>query len=51
MISAPANVLGRMSHLMSIFEEQVTGEPRRWFHQSIGEYLKLTMRTAEAAAG
>ncbi len=41
MISAPANVLGRMSHLMSIFEDQVTGEPRTAFHNGIGEYLKL----------
>jgi hypothetical protein len=41
MISAPANVLGRMAHLMSIFEDQVTGEPRTAFHNGIGEYLKL----------
>jgi len=41
MISAPANVLGRMSHLMMIFEDQVTGEPRTAFHNGIGKYLKL----------
>jgi Squalene-hopene cyclase C-terminal domain len=41
MISAPANVLGRMSHLMTIFEEQVTGETRPEFHEGISEYLKL----------
>jgi hypothetical protein len=41
MISAAANVLGRMSHLMDIFEDQVTGETRAPFHQGIAEYLKL----------
>ena len=41
MISAAANVLGRMSHLMGIFEDQVTGETRPAFHRGIGEYLKL----------
>ncbi len=41
MISAAANVLGRMSHLMDIFEDQVTGERRVAFHNGIGEYLKL----------
>ncbi|MCU1258784.1 MAG: domain containing protein [Bryobacterales bacterium] len=41
MISAPANVLGRMSHLMDLFEDQVTGESRASFHQGIAEYLKL----------
>jgi hypothetical protein len=40
-ISAPANVLGRMSHLMDIYEDQITGEPRESFHKSIVEYLKL----------
>ena len=28
MISAAANVLGRMSHLMDLFEDQISGEPR-----------------------
>jgi hypothetical protein len=40
-ISAPANVLGRMSHLMDIYEDQVTGERRESFHKGIVEYLKL----------
>lgn len=40
-ISAPANVLGRMSHLMSIFEDQVTGAPRPNYHEGIVQYLKL----------
>lgn len=41
MISAPANVLGRMAHLMGIFEEQVTGEPRAAFKKGVTEYLKI----------
>jgi hypothetical protein len=41
MISAPANVLGRMSHLMDIFEDQITGEPRASFHKGVNEYLKI----------
>lgn len=41
MISAPANVLGRMSHLMGIFEEQVSGERRERFHKGVAEYLRL----------
>ena len=41
MISAPANVLGRMGHLMSIFEDQVSGERRDSYHRGINEYLKL----------
>ncbi|MDQ2945428.1 MAG: hypothetical protein M3Y27_05710, partial [Acidobacteriota bacterium] len=41
MISAPANVLGRMSHLIDLFEEQVTGERRESFHQGINGYLQL----------
>jgi hypothetical protein len=41
MISAPANVLGRMSHLIDIFENQVTGERRDSFHKGIEGYLKL----------
>ena len=40
-ISAPANVLGRMGYLNSIFEKEVTGERREEFHRGIGEYLKL----------
>ncbi|HEV1288363.1 MAG TPA: hypothetical protein VNU44_23765, partial [Bryobacteraceae bacterium] len=41
MISAPANVLGRMSHLMSIFEDQITGERRAGYHEGIEKYLDL----------
>jgi hypothetical protein len=41
MISAPANVLGRMSHLMSIFEDQITGEKRAGYHEGIAKYLDL----------
>lgn len=40
-ISAPANVLGRMSHLMDVYESEITGERRESFHKGIGEYLKL----------
>jgi hypothetical protein len=41
MISAPANVLGRMSHLIDIFENQITGERRASYHEAIAQYLKL----------
>ncbi len=41
MISAPANVLGRMSHLIDIFEGQITPDRRNSYHQGIAEYLKL----------
>jgi squalene-hopene cyclase-like protein len=41
MISASANVLGRMSHLMDLFEEQITGERRDSFHKGISGYLDL----------
>jgi hypothetical protein len=41
MISAPANVLGRMSHLMSLYEEQITGEKRAGYHEGITKYLDL----------
>jgi Squalene-hopene cyclase C-terminal domain len=41
MISAPANVLGRMSHLTDIFESEVSGEPRPKYHQGIARYLDL----------
>jgi hypothetical protein len=41
MISAPANVLGRMSHLADIFEDQVTGERRDSYHDGIAKYLNL----------
>src|SRR6185295_18094868 len=41
MISAPANVLGRMSHLIGIFEDQIRGERRDDYHQGIAKYLEL----------
>ncbi len=40
-ISAPANVLGRMSHLMDVFEKQVSGERRESFHDGVRKYLRL----------
>ncbi len=47
-ISAPANVLGRMSHLMDVFEKQIGDGARPSFHLGINNYLKLyyTGRTA-----
>ena len=41
MISAPANVLGRMSHLIDIFEDQISGARREDYHKGIAEYLNL----------
>jgi hypothetical protein len=41
MISAPANVLGRMSHLTSIYEDQITGERRAGYHEGITKYMEL----------
>jgi len=41
MISAPANVLSRMSHLLDIFETRITGERREAYHQTIAKYLNL----------
>lgn len=40
-ISAPANVLGRMSHLLDIYEKEVTHERRERFHKGVREYLKI----------
>jgi hypothetical protein len=40
-ISAPANVLSRMSVLGGMYEQYVSGLARPAFHQGIGEYLKL----------
>jgi len=40
-ISAPANVLGRMSHLLDIFEQQISGVRHETFHRGVAEYLKL----------
>jgi hypothetical protein len=41
MISAAANVLGRMAHLLDLFERQVSGERRPWFHDGVNRYLKI----------
>jgi hypothetical protein len=41
MISAPAMVLSRMSHLISIYEDQVSQERRDSFHAGIANYLRL----------
>jgi hypothetical protein len=41
MISAPANVLGRMSHLTTLFEQEISGQRRESFHHGVSEYLKL----------
>lgn len=40
-ISAPANVLGRMSHLMQVYEQAVSGSTRPSFHDGVRKYLKL----------
>ncbi|MGH9645187.1 MAG: HEAT repeat domain-containing protein, partial [Bryobacteraceae bacterium] len=40
-ISAPANVLSRMSLLMDIFENQISREPRPDYHRGIAKYLDI----------
>ncbi len=40
-ISAPANVLSRMSHLLSIYEDQITGAPRAGYREGVQKYLSL----------
>ncbi|MDX2267988.1 MAG: HEAT repeat domain-containing protein [Bryobacter sp.] len=40
-ISAPANVLGRMSQLLDIYEKEVTGETRDRFHEGVKQYLDI----------
>jgi hypothetical protein len=40
-ISAPANVLSRMGHLMDVFENQVSREPQHAYHLGIDAYLNL----------
>ena len=40
-ISAPANVLGRMSHLLDVYEKEITHERRERFHRGVSEYLKF----------
>ena len=51
MISAPANVLSRMSHLLSLFENNVSGERRQEFHNGIAEYLKLYYKGRDKLPG
>ncbi|HTM49272.1 MAG TPA: hypothetical protein VL285_11340 [Bryobacteraceae bacterium] len=40
-ISAPANVLGRMSVLLDIYEKEITDCRRDTYHKGVAEYLKL----------
>jgi hypothetical protein len=40
-ISASANVLGRMSHLLRIYEKELTADPRPAYHSGIASYLGL----------
>jgi hypothetical protein len=40
-ISAPANVLSRMAVLLDLFEQQVTGEHRAAYFDSVTKYLQL----------
>jgi hypothetical protein len=41
MISAPANVLSRMAHLLDLYESEVTLERRPEYPRSVAGYLKL----------
>src|SRR5262249_27338937 len=40
-ISAPANALGRMAHLIDLFEQQISGEHRPGYREGIAKYLDL----------
>ncbi|MGO9259796.1 MAG: HEAT repeat domain-containing protein [Bryobacteraceae bacterium] len=40
-ISAPANVLGRMAHLIDLFEQEISGEHRVGYREGIARYLNL----------
>ncbi|MGH9666114.1 MAG: HEAT repeat domain-containing protein, partial [Bryobacteraceae bacterium] len=40
-ISAPANVLSRMSQLTTMFEDEVSHEPRPAYHQGVAKYLDI----------
>jgi hypothetical protein len=40
-ISAPANVLSRMSVLLDLFERNVSGERRQAYHDGVAKYLEL----------
>ncbi len=46
-ISAPANVLGRMAALLEVYEKEVTGEHREKFFRGVREYLKLYYKDRE----
>lgn len=41
MISAPANVLSRMSHLLNLYETEIQLRPRPRYHEGVRQYLKL----------
>jgi hypothetical protein len=43
-ISAGANVLSRMSHLTTLYEQQAGAPRREDFHRGVGEYLRLYYR-------
>jgi len=51
MISAAANVLGRMSHLLSIYEQDVSGEQRPSFQQGVNKYLEIYYKDREKLPG
>ncbi|MEO8027851.1 MAG: HEAT repeat domain-containing protein, partial [Bryobacteraceae bacterium] len=40
-ISAPANVLGRMAHLMDVYETEVSRARRPSYHEGVKKYLEL----------
>lgn len=40
-ISAPVSVLGRMSHLLDLYEKETGAERREEFHRGVREYLKI----------
>ena len=49
-ISAPANVLSRMSHLMDVFETQISREPQPAYHRGIDAYLESLLRRPHKAS-
>jgi hypothetical protein len=51
MISAPANVLGRMSHLLDLFETHVSRQRRDSFHNQVNEYLRLYYKDRDKLPG
>jgi hypothetical protein len=46
-ISAPANVLSRMSVLLDLYESEISGQRRESFHRGVAEYLKLYYKDRE----